>query len=644
MRTAILILGMHRSGTSAITWLLGQAGADLPIDPLPPQPDNPMGSWESQAMVAAHNRLLTKLQSSWFDTRALDWHRRRQETLQTCKADIRAAIEFGWPDTELLAIKDPRICRFVPLISEVLGEMEIACRTVLALRSPDSVAASLVAHEGMGANYGRLLWLRHMMDAEQATRDMPRVAINYDEVIEDWRSAVPALSRITGRSWNPDAEQQAKIDAYLRSELRHNTDVTHETKATPPAMGDRIWRGLNALIESDDRDARQELTRAYCRFHDKEEIEGDTLHAELCRLRRQKPETWSTDSAASNTRSLHIHVFAKLSSRGPQSSAYIRLLRPLSEDVVKDKVRLSLSSWDNYLPECDVCIVQRNVLPDVDAALRLIEMLGKRGVPLIIDLDDGFSVMSAEQIGANSARRAALDLLLGASTENWFSTAALADLYPAIRDRSMVIENAIDPRLWRDWRRLGAARIRNSKTRFLYMGTSTHADDFKLIQSSLENLWQKRPGQFDVTLIGIAAKVKPATWLSHIKPPPDCTQYPKFVVWLREQGPYDIGLAPLADTPFNRVKSDIKLLDYSALGLRSLVSDSIGYRSDPAFKSAIVKNWPEALRGAIDNPERARAEANAATQHVWLNRTTPGIAVRLVDRLEILAGRRVEQT
>ncbi len=640
MRTAIIVLGMHRSGTSALTWLLGQAGAELPLDPLPPQRDNPAGFWESAGLIAAHDRFLKERQSSWYDPRLLQWQLLREDRLEQLKASIRKSVEEGWSDASLIAIKDPRICRFVPLMIDILAEMGIGCRALLALRSPDSVVASLSAREGMGANYGRLLWLRHMLDAELATRDIPRIILSYDSVLENWRSAIEPLSKIIGQSWIPSAQQTSAIDAYLRPELRH-----HKAGGSPAGSGllpptvERIWQGLTALSEHDDRDARRELDRAYGQFRERPYIEGDAIFAELRRLRGRA--LTAAHTVASSGPGLRIHIIARLGDRGPQSSAYIRLLQPFSDYAVRHKIHVSLDSWEGLLPPCDICVVQRAALPDLSTATQLVQLLGERGVPLVVDLDDGFTFMSPQQLeaGGYAHRIAALDLLLNASAEIWLATEPLADCYSVFRDRAVVIPNSIDPNLWCNWPQRMASRTPKPGTRFLYMATGTHAEDFKLIRPTFERLWRDKAGQFDVALIGVADKVEPAPWLTHMLPPPDCTPYPKFVDWLREQGPFDVGIAPLADTPFNRVKSDIKLLDYSAMGLRALVSDLPAYRGDPALQSAIVTDWYEALSDVVDNPDYARAEAQTAIAHIWLNRTTRGTAAMLLDRLELLVAR-----
>ena len=514
MRTAILVLGMHRSGTSALTWLLGQAGAELPCDPLPPQRDNPAGFWESTGLVAANDRFLKERQSSWYDPRPFQWQLLREDRLEQCKASIRKSIEEGWPGAPVLAIKDPRICRFVPLMSEILKEMGIACRAVLTLRSPDSVVASLAARESMGPNYGRLLWLRHMLEAELATREMPRIILSYDAVLDDWRSAIEPLSKIVGRSWSPTIQQISAIDAYLKPHLRHhNGGVPPGGSGLIPPTVENIWQGLIALSKSDDAEARFELDRAYRKFGKKPYIEADAIFTELRRLRGRA--LMAARTIASPEPRLRVHIIARLGDRGPQSSAYIRLLQPLSEDVVKHRIDVSIDCSDGALPPCDICIVQRTALPDASTATQLVQILRERGVPLVVDLDDGFHLMDPEQINAGgyAARIAALDLLVGASAEVWFATQELLNCYPVVRDRAVVVENSIDPGLWGNWPQRRVGPDARAGTRFLYMGTGTHASDFSLLRPLFDQLWEQKAGQFDVTLIGIATELEPAPWL-----------------------------------------------------------------------------------------------------------------------------------
>jgi len=242
-RAAILVLGMHRSGTSALTWLLGRLGAALPSDAIAASGDNARGYWESQALVKADDQLLRVLRSSWFDPRPLDFSRLSADGLRSRKNRIREAIESGWGDARLLAIKDPRQCRCVPVIADVLGEMGIEARALLMLRSPAEIARSIASRDGTTAAYAHLLWLRHMIDAERATRGMMRAVVDYDGMLGDWRGMVGRIAPLAGREgWQPDERQAAEIDAFLDPGLRHQVSFIGRIGKHSGLIGCAIFR------------------------------------------------------------------------------------------------------------------------------------------------------------------------------------------------------------------------------------------------------------------------------------------------------------------------------------------------------------------------------------------------------------------
>jgi hypothetical protein len=71
-RTCIVVLGMHRSGTSALTRVLSLLGAGLPKNVLGVSPSNETGHWEPERLVVFRDALLATLQSAWHDWTALD--------------------------------------------------------------------------------------------------------------------------------------------------------------------------------------------------------------------------------------------------------------------------------------------------------------------------------------------------------------------------------------------------------------------------------------------------------------------------------------------------------------------------------------------------------------------------------------------
>ena len=151
-KTAILILGMHRSGTSALTRVLNLCGVDLGTRLMPPaQDNNDSGFWEHVDAVDAHERLLFQFGRSWSDARALPDGWLESEAAAAAAQRIAALVADEFAGSRLWAVKDPRLCRFLPLWLKVLGGAGVRVKLLYALRHPDEVIASLVRRDGLAS-------------------------------------------------------------------------------------------------------------------------------------------------------------------------------------------------------------------------------------------------------------------------------------------------------------------------------------------------------------------------------------------------------------------------------------------------------------------------------------------------------------
>jgi hypothetical protein len=131
-------------------------------------------------------------------------------------------IEKEYGKSRLLLLKDPRICRFFPFWLRALDELDIVPKVVLPLRHPQEVMQSLRAREQFGRGRGQLLWLRHVLDAEYASRHVERCFVRYTDLLGDWRREAAKLSRKLGIKWpRMSGAVEVEIDEYLGSELRH---------------------------------------------------------------------------------------------------------------------------------------------------------------------------------------------------------------------------------------------------------------------------------------------------------------------------------------------------------------------------------------------------------------------------------------
>ncbi|WP_019833889.1 sulfotransferase family protein [Sphingomonas sp. PR090111-T3T-6A] len=281
-RIAILVLGMHRSGTSALTWLIGRLGATLPADAIAPTPENPRGYWESTGLVAADDQLLRVARSSWFDPRPLDFSRLSPNALASRRRHIREALEHAFGTAPLFVVKDPRQCRFVPVVQHVLGEMHVEPRAVLMLRNMVDIAASIASRDGTTPAYAHLLCLRHMIDAEQGSRAMQRVVVDYDAMLADWRDTARRLAPLLGRDTDVfETGEAAEIDRFIDPSLRHHQHPRAALEEPLAGIIVEVEDGLRGLITSDDASARDRLDRAYARLEALPWLEGDVVHDEL---------------------------------------------------------------------------------------------------------------------------------------------------------------------------------------------------------------------------------------------------------------------------------------------------------------------------------------------------------------------------
>jgi glycosyltransferase involved in cell wall biosynthesis len=219
----LLVLGMHRSGTSALTRVLNLLGAALPRQLLPAASDNPSGFWEGYRFVLSHDEALARAGLRWFDPGPLRPAYFASAAADAAVEDLARLVADDFGDAGLFAVKDPRICRLVPLWRRVLDRVGSPISPILAIRDPRDVAESMLARNRLPLETGHMLWLRHVLEAEAATRDLPRTIVGYDDLLADWRQLVERLATAHPIQWperNPASE--AAIDRFLSPTLRHH--------------------------------------------------------------------------------------------------------------------------------------------------------------------------------------------------------------------------------------------------------------------------------------------------------------------------------------------------------------------------------------------------------------------------------------
>jgi hypothetical protein len=233
-RTALLVLGMHRSGTSALARVLGLHGLQLPAASAGPRADNPTGFWEPSAVQQLNDRILAALGMSWQDPRPLPRPMADQKQVMAWQAEAVKALATQFPGEAPAVVKDPRMARLSRFWRAAFVARAVAPRVVLAIRNPLEVAASLQARDGIGMEEAMRLWLGHVLEAERGTRGLPRCVVHYDRLLRDWRRAVAPALKLLPEEVAVEADAAA-IDGFLAPALRHHA-VSVDVLLTHPAV------------------------------------------------------------------------------------------------------------------------------------------------------------------------------------------------------------------------------------------------------------------------------------------------------------------------------------------------------------------------------------------------------------------------
>jgi hypothetical protein len=235
----VVVLGMHRSGTSAVTSLLRVMGLWAgEEDNFPPADEhNKAGYWEHRGIWSVDEAILRSLGASWSEAADLDLSRLegelRARLAERARETVRELDRHGsW------VIKDPRLCLLFPFWRQIL-ERPIC---VLIHREPLPVARSLAARDGLPIAYGIALWEQYTRAALASTRGLPRILISHRELMADPAATLRRLhdhlarhSPELARLHVPSLEE---IRAVLDPDLLHHPHdpETERLHLTPPQI------------------------------------------------------------------------------------------------------------------------------------------------------------------------------------------------------------------------------------------------------------------------------------------------------------------------------------------------------------------------------------------------------------------------
>lgn len=283
---------MHRSGTSALAGLLTKLGANGPAMVLGPSKNNPVGHFESRPLYLMQDNLLDSAGTSWFDYHKFpdSWY--ASPKFSEYKKNIRGILESEYGSSGLFVVKDPRNCRIVRFWNSVLDDLNADPFFVHTHRNPLDVAKSLNKRDGFDIEYGCLLWLRHVLDAEFGSRGHTRSFTSYDRILDNWPAEVEKISRELNIDWpNYKSANLVELGEMIRPDLKRNDSSS--------IINSKVFaQWLREVLEIFNRWAAEGemaedhllLDRIRQSFDDSAEVFGAAVHAKGQSLTKERDD------------------------------------------------------------------------------------------------------------------------------------------------------------------------------------------------------------------------------------------------------------------------------------------------------------------------------------------------------------------
>ena len=216
-RRMTVVLGMHRSGTSALTGLLGNLGVSGPTDALGATENNLLGYWESKSLVTSSDKFLSDQNSHWSElyTWPSGWWK---------SMDAVEWIDSFWNDLQNVysidshfVLKDPRLCilfeGMIPCIDRSLMQLDF----LLILRPPVESIISLCKAEQISSRQALHLWIGSVLRSEYLSRHYSRMVFTYQQLLESPDSILDSCGLLWGKSFTEVISLEAK--SFLRPSL-----------------------------------------------------------------------------------------------------------------------------------------------------------------------------------------------------------------------------------------------------------------------------------------------------------------------------------------------------------------------------------------------------------------------------------------
>jgi len=353
-RVCVLVLGMHRSGTSVIASVVRSLGVDFGNQLLLSGDDNPRGYFEHAEIVAINQSLLESFEiDSDGITQELpkDWL--YDERVASYKEKIRSVIRRDFSTSNYFGLKDPRISILLPLYLEILDELCVDVRCVVAHRTIADVVFSMRSRNNVPLITAAKAFRYFYRIIGACGGEYPSINIFYSDLLGDSQNVVQMLCTFLH-------DEATCVDAYIADAVaRIEPQLQHQQKSIDELL--RAYEHELEMVErqvSEQRATRQNdllwwenqlQTFRHIEHHQIEIIErANTTHAQMmdereASLRKHREEM-------NELKSVHKHSFEEAEGQWKAIVAdkerYIASLQTTLAHIERSIVWKVITVWD----------------------------------------------------------------------------------------------------------------------------------------------------------------------------------------------------------------------------------------------------------------------------------------------------------
>lgn len=278
MKRLIIILGMHRSGTSVMAHLSQCMGAYLGEENelMGAASGNPDGHFENLELFRINSNVLRACGGEWYTLEELNPDYDSPQIIEAMR-EIKDTIQKLFEKSDTVVVKDPRISVLLPLWDKVIKELKLKVDYIWVFRNPLEVMESLRKRDGYSNKHGLLLWIHYNLSILKFLQGKEYLLINYRDVLEH-SQVIEELGRFFGCELNDNLK--CELNHIVKHRYCHSVYSYQDVKNTQNELLINIYGALlkNHEAETDvpelEKSYKTAIVKVENRFMDYDALEN----------------------------------------------------------------------------------------------------------------------------------------------------------------------------------------------------------------------------------------------------------------------------------------------------------------------------------------------------------------------------------